>query len=70
QGLARRLVDAVAAGIRDRGEIPCLHGSASNAGAIRLYEQMGFVLRRMTVFRGVRAPATVPGATRTPTTTG
>ncbi|MFG3312800.1 GNAT family N-acetyltransferase [Streptomyces albidoflavus] len=70
QGLARRLVDAVAAGIRDRGEIPCLHGSASNTGAIRLYEQMGFVLRRTTVFRGVRAPAAVPGATRTPTTTG
>ncbi|MFD6783430.1 GNAT family N-acetyltransferase [Streptomyces diastaticus] len=70
QGLARRLVDAVAVGIRDRGEIPCLHGSASNTGAIRLYEQMGFTLRRHTVFQGARAPAALPHEVRTRTATG
>ncbi|RAG85837.1 GNAT family N-acetyltransferase [Streptacidiphilus pinicola] len=56
EGLATRLVRAVAAGIRDRGEIPFLHAAATNTGAIRLYENLGFTLRRRTSFLLVRAP--------------
>jgi ribosomal protein S18 acetylase RimI-like enzyme len=50
QGLATRLVRAVAAGIRERGEIPFLHTSAANTNAIRLYESIGFRLRKRTTF--------------------
>ncbi|TDC02029.1 GNAT family N-acetyltransferase [Micromonospora fluostatini] len=57
QGLASRLVRAVAAGIRARGEHPFLHAAASNTAAIRLYESMGFRLRRRPPFRTLRVPA-------------
>ncbi|MFG1995073.1 GNAT family N-acetyltransferase [Actinoplanes sp. NPDC048988] len=50
RGLATRLVRAVAHGIRERGETPFLHTSAANATAIRLYESIGFRLRRRTTF--------------------
>jgi ribosomal protein S18 acetylase RimI-like enzyme len=50
RGLATRLVRAVAAGIRERGETPFLHTSAGNVTAIRLYESIGFVLRARTDF--------------------
>jgi ribosomal protein S18 acetylase RimI-like enzyme len=56
QGLATRLVRAVAAGIRERGETPFLHAAAANTAAIRLYESIGFTLRRHTAFLLVRAP--------------
>ncbi|WAZ19539.1 GNAT family N-acetyltransferase [Streptomyces cinnabarinus] len=56
QGLAGRLVRAVAQGIQERGETPFLHTGADNAGAIRLYEALGFRLRRSTVFLGTRVP--------------
>jgi GNAT superfamily N-acetyltransferase len=55
QGLSSRLVRAVGAGIRARGEIPFLHAVATNP-AIRLYEQLGFRLRRSTVFSAARVP--------------
>ncbi|MGN9908996.1 GNAT family N-acetyltransferase [Phytohabitans sp. LJ34] len=55
-GLATRLVRAIAAGIRARGETPFLHAAASNTGAIRLYERIGFALRQTTTFRAVRIP--------------
>ncbi|MFC8516253.1 GNAT family N-acetyltransferase [Streptomyces sp. NPDC057257] len=54
RGLATRLVRAVAAGIRERGEHPFLHAAAGNTNAIRLYESIGFTLRRRTVFALVR----------------
>lgn len=57
RGLSTRLVHAVAHRIRARGETPFLHASASNATAIRLYESLGFVLRRRPDFLGVRVPA-------------
>ncbi|GAA0249427.1 GNAT family N-acetyltransferase [Cryptosporangium japonicum] len=57
QGLGTRLVLAVAAGIRARGEVPFLHAAATNTGAIALYEKLGFVLRRHTTFSAVRTPA-------------
>ncbi|KAA9374555.1 GNAT family N-acetyltransferase [Microbispora cellulosiformans] len=62
QGLAARLVLAVAAGVRARGEIPFLHAAESNVDAIRLYETLGFRLRRRTTFTAVRVPADVPVA--------
>ncbi|WP_306319889.1 MULTISPECIES: GNAT family N-acetyltransferase [unclassified Streptomyces] len=63
KGLAGRLVKAVSAVIRDRGETPFLHTGAANTNAIRLYESLGFHLRTTTRFRTVRAPEhMVPGA--------
>ncbi|MEJ8280066.1 GNAT family N-acetyltransferase [Pseudonocardia spirodelae] len=56
RGLARRLVDAVAAGIVARGERPVLHASAVNHGAIRLYRAMGFTLSRDMRFDLLRTP--------------
>lgn len=46
QGLARRLSVHVCGQILARGERPFLHAWASNAGAIRLYESLGFAWRR------------------------
>ncbi|WOX07510.1 GNAT family N-acetyltransferase [Streptomyces sp. N50] len=56
EGLASRLILAVAHGIRERGETPFLHTGASNATAIRLYESLGFRLRLDTAFLAARAP--------------
>ena len=60
QGLAGRLVLAVAAGIRDRGDTPFLHAAATNTNAIRLYESLGFALRKRVSFRAARVPENVP----------
>jgi ribosomal protein S18 acetylase RimI-like enzyme len=60
QGLATRLVRAVAAGIRARGETPFLHAAAANTTAVRLYTSLGFELRRHLDFVALRAPAPVP----------
>ncbi|WP_248958275.1 GNAT family N-acetyltransferase [Sphaerisporangium perillae] len=62
QGLATRLVLALAAGIRDRGETPFLHAAATNTGAVRLYESLGFRLRRTVTFLSARVPGQVPVA--------
>ncbi|MGW2786036.1 GNAT family N-acetyltransferase [Streptomyces populi] len=56
KGLATRLVRAVAAGIEERGDTPFLHAAADNTNAIRLYESIGFTLRRRTRFLLVRTP--------------
>jgi GNAT superfamily N-acetyltransferase len=56
QGLAELLIRAVGAGIAGRGEVPFLHASSTNTGAIRLYEAMGFTLRRTVTFLVVEAP--------------
>ncbi|MFJ8276551.1 GNAT family N-acetyltransferase [Streptomyces griseoviridis] len=67
QGLATRLVRAVAAGVRARGEQPFLHAAADNTDAIRLYESIGFTLRRRTVFTRVRRTAAAePAGTSAP----
>jgi ribosomal protein S18 acetylase RimI-like enzyme len=42
QGLASRLIRAVAARIRARGDEVFLHVLDTNLGAIALYERMGF----------------------------
>jgi ribosomal protein S18 acetylase RimI-like enzyme len=59
QGLATRLVLAVAAGIRERGEIPMMHAAAGNTSAIRLYLSLGFALRHRPDFVAVRVPFAV-----------
>jgi len=56
QGLAARLVRAVAAGIRERGDVPFLHAAADNHTGIRLYERLGFTYRRDVLFGALRAP--------------
>jgi ribosomal protein S18 acetylase RimI-like enzyme len=56
EGLASRLVLALAAGIRERGEIPFLHAAGDNTNAIRLYGTLGFRLRRAVTFLGPRVP--------------
>ena len=58
QGLAELLVRAVAAGIVGRGEIPFLHASEANVGAIRLYASMGFVIRRTLSFASLQLSET------------
>lgn len=60
QGLAARLTLAVAAAIRARGDTPFLHATANNVTAIRLYESLGFQLRRDAIFVIARAPAGPP----------
>jgi len=57
QGLAGRLVRAVGAVIRERGDVPFLHAAASNAGGIRLYERLGFTLRRELLFAALQVVA-------------
>ncbi|WP_412078561.1 GNAT family N-acetyltransferase [Streptomyces xanthophaeus] len=57
RGLGGLLTRAVAAEARERGDSPFLHAAAENTGAVRLYESMGFTVRRRTFFLGVRPPA-------------
>ena len=56
QGFGRRLVLAVAHGIRERGETPLMHAAAGNTGAIGLYRHLGFRLRERGAQRFVRVP--------------
>ena len=53
RGLARRLVQRIVAAQLRRGETPFLHVMSSNAGAVRLYRQLGFAPRRTCVVRVV-----------------
>ena len=46
RGLAVRVMRAVMAGISARGERPFLHVMTTNASAIRVYEHLGFEVRR------------------------
>lgn len=57
EGLASRLVLALAHGIRQRGATPILHADATNVNAIRLYGQLGFEIRKEVLFQVVRAPS-------------
>jgi len=56
QGLASRLVLDVVHHVHERGDRALLHAAASNTGAIRLYEGLGFRLRRPMAFGSVRTP--------------
>ncbi|MEV0775363.1 GNAT family N-acetyltransferase [Streptomyces sp. NPDC050433] len=66
QGLGARLVLAVAEGIRARGERPFIQAAVDNENAVRLYEALGFRLRRRIPFVGIR----VPEPSRVPATAG
>jgi ribosomal protein S18 acetylase RimI-like enzyme len=57
QGLAWSLVGAVVTAIHARGEIPFLHAERGNAAAIRLYESMGFSLRKTMPILLLQSPA-------------
>ncbi|WP_250008688.1 GNAT family N-acetyltransferase [Actinoplanes sp. M2I2] len=62
QGLAARLVRAVGAAVRDRGDTPFLHAAGSNTGAIRLYLAMGFRHRRDINFHAYRRTVPAPNS--------
>jgi GNAT superfamily N-acetyltransferase len=55
QGLSARLILALGAGIRARGEIPFLHVLTANP-AIELYKKLGFRDRRALLFGAARVP--------------
>lgn len=55
QSYAVRLMKFVAAQIEARGETPILHSYAANTGALKLYESLGFRMRRTFVFTFLRA---------------
>lgn len=54
RGLAGGLMRVVANRIRARGETPFLHSYAANAGAMRLYESLGFRVRTEMAFTILR----------------
>jgi predicted GNAT family acetyltransferase len=60
QGLAEQLVRAVTAAISAEGDTPFLHVAIENTRAIRLYESIGFVLRREVPILVVRGPHSQP----------
>jgi ribosomal protein S18 acetylase RimI-like enzyme len=55
-GLATRLIHVLVQQIRERGGVPFLHTAASNTSAIRLYESLGFRLRREVMFTALATP--------------
>lgn len=61
QGLASALVLDVAFHIQERGDRALLHAAATNVSAIRVYERLGFALRRHTDFLAVRTPVSASG---------
>ena len=56
QGLGELLVRTVVSSATERGAVPFLHAATDNAGAIRLYERLGFALRRAVSFLVLQAP--------------
>lgn len=57
RGYARHLVALLMNDAARRGETPFLHVQPTNAGAIRVYERLGFTVRAEVALRRVRAPA-------------
>ncbi|MET0663705.1 MAG: GNAT family N-acetyltransferase [Ilumatobacteraceae bacterium] len=60
RGLAAALSHRVATGILTRGQTPILHVAVTNVGARRVYERLGFVVRRELAFLAVKTPAQDP----------
>jgi ribosomal protein S18 acetylase RimI-like enzyme len=56
RGLASAMVRDLAGRILDRGETPMLHVMTSNVGAIRVYDELGFTVRREQDVIGLRPP--------------
>ena len=59
RGLAAAMTAAVASEILAAGSTPILHVAASNGGARRIYESLGFRTRTMITFAFVRPPARI-----------
>jgi predicted GNAT family acetyltransferase len=57
RGLAGSLTRHVARGILDRGQRPILHVAEHNHNAKRVYERLGFVVRRRLEFVAARTPS-------------
>ena len=60
RGLAAALSHRVATGILARGQTPILHVARTNVGAQRVYERLGFVVRRELEFVAVETPSGRP----------
>jgi predicted GNAT family acetyltransferase len=60
RGMASRLVGALKAGIQHRSERAFLHVLTTNTNAIRLYEELGFRVRRPLTI-SVLTPEPIPG---------
>ena len=56
RGLARLLVDLLVDEITAAGDVPILHATGANTGAIRLYASMGFETTREVRFAALQAP--------------
>jgi ribosomal protein S18 acetylase RimI-like enzyme len=56
QGLGAAVTRRVATAIVERGETPFLHVADDNGGARRIYEQLGFVTRRVVKVEILRSP--------------
>ncbi|MBM2619404.1 GNAT family N-acetyltransferase [Actinoplanes sp. LDG1-06] len=56
RGLAAQVVHAAANRITACGKRPFLHVAANNHDAIRLYERLGFTVRRQVRFHGYQVP--------------
>jgi predicted GNAT family acetyltransferase len=56
RGLASALVRDLVGRIVDRGETPMLHVMTTNVSAIRVYDQLGFTVRREQDVIGLRPP--------------
>jgi predicted GNAT family acetyltransferase len=54
RGLAKALVSHVSGLIAAEGRVPFLHVKTENAGAIALYEKLGFAVRKQLTFTVVR----------------
>lgn len=61
QGLASRLVSAIIEGIQSRSERSFLHVLKTNTNAIRLYERLGFRVRRNVTISAMTPGAVPPG---------
>jgi ribosomal protein S18 acetylase RimI-like enzyme len=57
RGLGAALTQHVAAAILERGETPFLHVEEGNDAARRIYEQLGFVTRKVVTIEILRSPA-------------
>jgi ribosomal protein S18 acetylase RimI-like enzyme len=57
QGMATRLIRAVAHDIRRRGRVPFLHASATNTTAIAIYRRLGFEIRARPTFYLLHTPS-------------
>lgn len=60
RGIAAQLTSNVARGILERGETPLLHVAGTNDNAKRVYDRLGFEVRRTLEFAAVVTPGGAP----------